>query len=149
MKLLFIFLISLLLVSCSTNSNVYDARLDQFQNPSEKQSRAVSSVSTKKLKLKKFLWKKRLLVVCDQSEKQQFNSKLKKEYLINNKGNSERKLEIISGCSFEAGSLKSNEAALIGLDGGIKAKYQKPISMKSIYELIDQMPMRINEIEGK
>lgn len=37
-------------------------------------------------------------------------------------------------------------AALVGKDGGVKLRSDKPISLKQLYQLIDSMPMRQSEM---
>ena len=39
------------------------------------------------------------------------------------------------------------ETILIGLDGGIKRRYTKPVSCDDVFRLIDSMPMRRSEIK--
>ncbi|WP_189362180.1 DUF4174 domain-containing protein [Algibacter mikhailovii] len=41
------------------------------------------------------------------------------------------------------------EVVLIGLDGGIKLKKQDVLTTKELYNVIDRMPMRLNELKHK
>ena len=41
------------------------------------------------------------------------------------------------------------EFILIGLDGGLKLRRQKEMSLKELYRIIDSMPMRTAEMRGK
>jgi hypothetical protein len=41
---------------------------------------------------------------------------------------------------------KNFEVFLIGLDGGIKIKQTKPITLEELYQKIDAMPMRRSEL---
>ncbi len=44
---------------------------------------------------------------------------------------------------------KNFQVLLIGLDGGVKYRQSKPISIEKLYGLIDRMPMRKLEIRQK
>ncbi len=46
------------------------------------------------------------------------------------------------------GSNESFTIVLIGLDGGVKAKFNNAVSIDDIYALIDQMPMRKQELKS-
>ena len=41
------------------------------------------------------------------------------------------------------------EVVLIGLDGGIKLKKQDVLTTKELYNVIDRMPMRLDELKHK
>ena len=40
-------------------------------------------------------------------------------------------------------------AVLIGKDGGEKERFLKPVHPKTLFSIIDQMPMRRREVEGR
>ncbi|GAA4272180.1 hypothetical protein GCM10022258_14740 [Aquimarina gracilis] len=44
---------------------------------------------------------------------------------------------------------KTFKVILIGLDGGIKKKFDSYVSARQIFETIDQMPMRKQELRSK
>lgn len=41
------------------------------------------------------------------------------------------------------------QGALIGKDGGVKARYETIVSPEAVFPFIDAMPMRIDEMEGR
>jgi len=119
--------------------------------------------------LDKHLWKDRLiLVLADSYENPKFTKQLR-EFNTNTDDLQERKLIVyqITPTSYQKGIKKSNtiknntlytrynssnedfKIILIGLDGGIKLESNKVISSSQIFDQIDQMPMRKQELRTK
>ena len=46
-------------------------------------------------------------------------------------------------------SIEENTLVLIGKDGTVKASWTEPVKIKTIFEIIDAMPMRKREIREK
>ncbi len=100
----------------------------------------------------KYQWKKRVLVVNDKAPKDSI-AKQKQKFSLNSQGNRERDLILIfsqKGCDQKSLKLDFKpdvfKAHLIGKDGTIKATYNQPTAMTEVYQLIDSMPMRQQEI---
>jgi hypothetical protein len=111
-----------------------------------------SQAEVEKVSLEKYLWKKRIILVFDSSKGSGPWIKQSKIFEKSPKQNRERDLILIKVLSIpepQSGkyrSLGSYPVLVIGKDGGIKAKYKKPVEMKKVYQLIDSMPMRKSEM---
>jgi hypothetical protein len=98
-------------------------------------------VSSKELKVDQYKWKNRVLVLSasdlsDLPTKNQLN-----KFNSTKIENKERKLILIKQKDDEV----RFELKLYGLDGGLKKSYSEVTEMKTIYDLIDSMPMRAGE----
>ncbi|WP_298548920.1 DUF4174 domain-containing protein [uncultured Aquimarina sp.] len=119
--------------------------------------------------LDKHLWKNRLiLVLADSYENSKFTKQLR-EFNTNTDDLQDRKLIVyqITPTSYQKGIKKSDaiknntlfkrynssnedfKIILIGLDGGIKLESNKLVSASLIFEQIDQMPIRKQELRIK
>ncbi len=119
--------------------------------------------------LDKHLWKNRILIVkTDGTKLTSYNNQLD-EIKKDKNGFIERRLVVyhvqgdtithlnfsnneMHNSSLEFGDnnllipTKNFEVLLIGLDGGIKIKQTKPITLEELYQKIDAMPMRRSEL---
>jgi hypothetical protein len=120
--------------------------------------------------LSKFQWKNRLLLIFAPDENDSLFKKLQSEIITQEAEVEDRDLIIFE--LFGLGSSRMNRALLdqskvdsirrrfsvpqrsfrvilIGKDGGIKLKRNGQIDLETIFELIDSMPMRKDEIRQK
>jgi len=115
-------------------------------------------------------WKNRVLVLFSPSESDASFQSQKQGLASSAEGVVDRDLmilEIIEQGQSRAGNQLLSEKAvqairkrlgvqagrfqvlLIGKDGGVKLRSSEPVSMKDLFELIDSMPMRQQEMESK
>lgn len=96
--------------------------------------------------LDKFKWNYRLIVISKTNTNAlNYFKDLKTK---NSNSWSERKLKLVTVPSdqFDKTYDKNTFAALIGLDGGIKSVYKTPPDIQIIFQTIDAMPMRQQEL---
>ncbi len=115
-----------------------------------------------------YRWENRLLIIVDQSDDQANRKAQLTIFQQAAEGLTDRKLKVFSFSKkgWQTGlqvrpNWKQNELPnrfssdqtftlyLVGLDGGIKAMYDKPTAPQAIFELIDTMPMRRAELRSR
>ena len=115
-----------------------------------------------------YRWENRLLIIVDQSDDQSNRQQQITYFQAAAEGLLDRKLKVFSFSQkgWQAGlqvspNWKQTELPnsfstdqlfalyLVGLDGGIKAIYDKPATPQSIFALIDTMPMRRVELRSR
>lgn len=116
--------------------------------------------------LNEYQWKNRLVVVFSESSDSEELQQQLELFKTDLKAFKERKLKLISSIpgkhrvllpdtsAWQNSELfnkkKSNEnhfeVILIGLDGGVKSRANKPVSPEEFFRLIDSMPMRQAEM---
>ena len=129
--------------------------------PTHAQTNAANENSLQE-KLKKYIWQNRVLLVIADSKT---NAQLKQQQDILSKQSTalqNRDLEVLylplneikqADKTFLTSqfSIKENDfcAILIGKDGGEKLRSEKPLEAENLYETIDAMPMRKQEMKRK
>ena len=117
-----------------------------------------------------YKWKKRLVLLMADAPDDPLLKKQLEVFSQDSLGQEERKLVIVSntptamkrefpnewidwdttGSFYKQFHRKGNfEFVLVGLDGGVKHRTQKVMSLKELYRLIDSMPMRAAERRRK
>ena len=125
------------------------------------------SIAVKAQSLEKHRWQHRVLLVYTQTEQDDPLHKQLRSLRWNREGMTERKLivyqvfpsgykrdvmekrpmkEYDEQCSFP-NSNKRFEVVLIGLDGTVKERWPYWVQADALFEVIDQMPMRRQELE--
>lgn len=111
--------------------------------------------------LEAFRNRSRVLLVFAPSNTDEAVSKQKRLLEASEAGLSQRDLRVFylpaDGAEENAYALRNHfkisksafAAVLIGKDGGEKARYLKPVYPKTLFEVIDQMPMRRREIKER
>ena len=100
----------------------------------------LSANAIEKKLMKKYLWQKRVIVV--QGNEKVFKSERKK-FLKYNDDVIDRQIVFVHQKSDRTIYL------LYGKDGGVKLESSKPFVVREIFDLIDSMPMRIQEMNRK
>jgi hypothetical protein len=116
-----------------------------------------------------YRWKSRLIVIKTTSKKDSLASQQLNRFKNLSKEIIERKLilfqvtndsmtrydEFITEVTIQkqrgkrAYKIARFEVLLIGLDGGIKSRFKEPVNAQQIFSIIDAMPMRQSQVEGK
>ncbi|MEO0334889.1 MAG: DUF4174 domain-containing protein [Pseudomonadota bacterium] len=101
-----------------------------------------------------YQWKNRIILV--NVDKVDLGLKQVERFSVKSEQNEERHLivmpvdekrsEVSRAYAMKPGAFK---VVLIGKDGGVKATYSEPVEPDAIYELIDSMPMRQDEMKRK
>ena len=117
----------------------------------------------------KHRWKHRVVLLLESDFAPTMASEQQEEFIANQKGMMDRRLVVytVSSNGFRApGSaeevedggelyerMKSLESpfelALIGLDGGVKERWSKPVQCEELFAIIDGMPMRRHELKQR
>lgn len=123
--------------------------------------------STAKSQLSKHRWDHRLVIVSSQDSSNALVSRQLEMFHTSKAELKERKLFVyqVQGntVSTDDGAVDSQtakevlrkvklsdfEVILIGLDGGVKRRYQEIVSTEELFALIDSMPMRMEEMRRK
>ena len=98
-------------------------------------------------KIKKFKWNSRLIVVSENNTQAlNYFDNIKSQY---SKGWNERQLKVVpvSSNQFFKKYHQNSFAALVGLDGTTKSVYKSPPNIETIFQTIDAMPMRRQELK--
>lgn len=105
--------------------------------------------------LAKFKWEKRLVVLVSSNWESETVQKQLELFAAHQKAMEEREILLIKlsplSKELERYNVDKNfkGVLLIGKDGGLKSRYEMVIAPKTIFELVDSMPMRQAEIRDK
>ncbi|KQC29715.1 DUF4174 domain-containing protein [Flagellimonas eckloniae] len=105
--------------------------------------------------LAKFKWEKRLVVLVSSNWESETVQKQLELFAAHKKSLEEREMLLIklSPLSDELEKYSLDKSfkgvLLIGKDGGLKSRYEMVIAPKTIFELVDSMPMRQAEMRNK
>ena len=118
---------------------------------------ALGGVVAAETELDSLRWKRRVIVIASPSRNTQAYLSQRKELSVESPDWKERDLVLVEVIGPEkadlrgALNLKAGDftVLLIGKDGGVKLRSGTPVSSREIFELIDSMPMRRQEIRSK
>jgi len=117
--------------------------------------------------LDQYVWEKRVLIIYENASQNSEKANMqKRSLLVDTKELSDRKLTVLrynghslqtifpeqkSESNIDLGFTfqKKYETILIGLDGSVKTRFSDIKSPQWIFDLIDSMPMRRNELRRK
>lgn len=118
---------------------------------------ALGCVVAAETELDSLRWKRRVLVIASPSRNTQAYLSQRKELSVEGPDWRERDLVLLEVIGPEKNDLRGAfhlkagdfTVLLIGKDGGVKLRSGTPVSSREIFELIDTMPMRRQEIRPK
>ncbi len=109
--------------------------------------------------LKKYQWKNRVILLFASGQSDALLQKQQKIFREDSAGMDDRDLivKVITPDSPEEWKVLSQKLdaggpfsfLLIGKDGGVKKRSDQPVSLESLYSLIDSMPMRQSEMRRR
>ncbi len=118
---------------------------------------ALGGVVAAQTELDSLRWERRVLVIASPSRNTQSFLTQRKELAVESAGWKERDLALLEVIGPEKADLrrvlklKADDftVLLIGKDGGVKLRSGTPLTLREVFELIDSMPMRRQEIRQK
>jgi hypothetical protein len=125
---------------------------------------------TASMDLTPFEWKNRLLIIFAPDSHHPYFKQIQAEISTRTAGVADRDLAIFEVLARDASQMNGSPLSLsdadalrerfeiprnthalilVGKDGGVKLKRSEPVSLAEVFELIDSMPMRRNEMRQK